>query len=247
MTEATMVQAPRDDAAQAMFPIVELRQYTLHEGRRDALIDMFERHFIEPQEQLGMKVFGTFRDLDRPNRFVWLRGFRGMESRLDGLTDFYSGPVWQAHRDAANATMIDSDNVMLLRAPNAFSEFAPAPLRPGLHEDREAGLVIAMICYLKSSPLRAAEFFEAQVKPRLVEAGEDLLGWFVTENRPNNFPRLPVREGERVLVWFARYPDMDAYWALADAIDAAAAPLSPLLESMPEILKLVPTARSELR
>jgi len=48
------------------FPILELRQYTLHDGKRDTLIDLFEREFIEPQEVLGMKVIGTFRDLDRP-------------------------------------------------------------------------------------------------------------------------------------------------------------------------------------
>jgi hypothetical protein len=55
-------------------PIVELRQYTLHPGKRDVLIDLFDREFIDPQEALGMKVIGQFRDLDDRNRFVWLRG-----------------------------------------------------------------------------------------------------------------------------------------------------------------------------
>ncbi len=52
--------------------IVELRQYTLREGRRDELIDLFDREFVETQEQLGIAVLGQFRDLDRPDRFVWL-------------------------------------------------------------------------------------------------------------------------------------------------------------------------------
>src|SRR3954451_8369173 len=104
-------------ALQGSFPLVELRQYTLHEGQRDVLINLFEREFIESQEALGMKVLGTFTDLDRPDRFVWLRGFKDMDSRLAGETSFYGGPVWQAHRGEANATMIDSDNVLLLRAP----------------------------------------------------------------------------------------------------------------------------------
>lgn len=95
--------------------VVELRQYTLHAGRRDELIALFEREFIEPQEALGMRVIGQFRDLDAPDRFVWLRGFRDMSSRAASLAAFYGGPVWQAHRDAANATMIDSDNVLLLQ------------------------------------------------------------------------------------------------------------------------------------
>src|SRR5262245_52508787 len=102
-------------------PIVELRQYTLHQGKRDVLIDLFDREFVESQEALGRKVIGQFRDLDNPNRFVWLRGFRDMPSRAEALKDFYGGPVWKAHREAANATMIDSDNVLLLRSATPTS------------------------------------------------------------------------------------------------------------------------------
>ena len=56
-------------------PIVELRQYTLHPGRRDDLIGLFERELIEPQEAAGMALVGQFRDLADPDRFVWLREF----------------------------------------------------------------------------------------------------------------------------------------------------------------------------
>ncbi len=87
---------------QTCCPIVELRQYTLHPGKRDALIDLFDREFVESQEALGMKIIGQFRDLDKPNRFVWLRGFRGMPYRAQALKDFYGGPVWKEHREAAN-------------------------------------------------------------------------------------------------------------------------------------------------
>jgi len=41
-------------------PIVELRQYTLHPGKRDVLIDLFDREFVESREALGMKVIGQF-------------------------------------------------------------------------------------------------------------------------------------------------------------------------------------------
>ena len=55
---------------QTCCPIVELRQYTLHPGQRDVLIEFFDREFVESQEALRMKVIGQFRDLDNPNRFV---------------------------------------------------------------------------------------------------------------------------------------------------------------------------------
>ena len=47
--------------------------------------------------------------------------------------------------------------------------------------------------------------------PRLRAAGAELLGIYVTETGENTFPRLPVREGEPVLVWFARFDDDDAH------------------------------------
>src|SRR4030095_3778261 len=108
---------------QACCSVLELRQYTLHPGRRDVLIELFDREFIESQEALAMTVVGQFRDLDEPNRFVWLRGFADMASRARALEGFYGGPVWKAHREAANATMIDSDNVLLLRPAHPGSEF----------------------------------------------------------------------------------------------------------------------------
>ena len=48
--------------------VVELRQYTLHPGQRDTLIDVFERELIETQEAVDMTVIAQFRDLDRPDR-----------------------------------------------------------------------------------------------------------------------------------------------------------------------------------
>jgi hypothetical protein len=105
-------------------PVVELRQYTLHSGKRDVLIDLFDREFVETQEEVGIKIIGQFRDLDHQDRFVWLRGFPDMTSRAKALNDFYSGPVWKAHREAANATMIDSDNVLLLRPAFPTSGFS---------------------------------------------------------------------------------------------------------------------------
>src|SRR5262245_17210075 len=122
---AAQIFAMQDPHAQLSLenccPIVELRQYTLYPGQRDVLIELFDREFVESQEAVGMKVVGQFRDLDNPNRFVWLRGFRDMPSRAQALKDFYGGPVWKAHREAANATMIDSDNVLLLRSATPTS------------------------------------------------------------------------------------------------------------------------------
>lgn len=128
--------------------IVELRQYTLRPGARDTLIELFEREFVTGQEAVGITVGGRFRDLDDPDRFVWLRSFPDMDGRARALRAFYHGPVWQGHREAANATMLDSDDVLLLRGP-------------GFSAPDGAGPVVATICHPVDAdafmrPLRAA-------------------------------------------------------------------------------------------
>ena len=85
--------------------IVELRQYTLHSQQREVLIDLFDREFVETQEAPGMRVLGQFRDLDRPDQFVWLRGFADMPARHRAMEGFYGGPVWAVHRHAAAPPM----------------------------------------------------------------------------------------------------------------------------------------------
>jgi hypothetical protein len=56
--------APEATTSETWSPIVELRQYTLYPGQRDVLIDLFEREFVEHQEELGIRAIGQFRDLD---------------------------------------------------------------------------------------------------------------------------------------------------------------------------------------
>lgn len=234
-------------SANDTFPIVELRQYTLVKGQRDVLIDLFEREFVETQEAVGLKVIATFIDLDNPDKFVWVRGFKNMDARLEGLSEFYGGPVWKAHREVANATMIDSDNVLLLKAPTSQAQFALPTERPAIGSGAQSSLVIATIYYLKGSTSEAAELFAEQVAPQLAKQGVRPLAWFVTEDSPNNFPRLPVREGEQVLVWFAAFADATDRAGHGAAFENANSALAPLLSREPETLRLKPTSRSLIR
>src|SRR5438445_7768972 len=102
LTAAAALDGP-DAAAKGRatpFPLVELRQYRTRPDKRDTLIELFEREFVETQEAVGLKIVGTFREPSQPDRFVWLRGFADMDARGKGLNAFYFGPVWQAHRGA---------------------------------------------------------------------------------------------------------------------------------------------------
>jgi hypothetical protein len=230
--------------------VLELRQYTLYGGKRDTLITLFEKSFIEPQNALGAHVLGTFRDLDDPDRFVWIRGFRDMSVRPQALGAFYGGPVWQANRAAANATMADSDNVLLLR-PVAAGQGVPEHATTGVR----GGVYGVTIHYLGGVDTgQFVEFFDRAVLPLLTAAGVHPIARLVTEEQPNNFPRLPVREHDRAFVWIARWPslrDHDAFLARARTWsgwrDAAPASVLPALMQKPERLRLMPTARSQMQ
>jgi hypothetical protein len=219
--------------------IVELRQYTLVPGKRDALIELFEREFVETQEAVGMDVIGTFRDADDPDRFVWLRGFPDMESRAGSLGAFYGGPAWKAHREAANATMIDSDNVLLLRPAWPGSGFVNDGVRaPRGAKALPEGFVVATICALDAP---ATDELVAAFRRAIPALAEAKAAAFVTESHANTFPALPVREGEHVFVWFALLP------RTAPAQQAALPQeINRALSKPAEILRLVPTARSRL-
>jgi quinol monooxygenase YgiN len=238
-------------------PIVELRQYTLHPGKRDVLIDLFEREFIEPQDAVGIRVIGQFRDLDDPDRFVWLRGFRDMASRAKALQDFYGGPIWKAHREAANATMIDSDNVLLLRPATPTSGFSLENMKcPPVGADKVPSSLIVATIYYFEAPVTAGfvDFFQHTLKPVAKSLGATISAYFVTENSENTFPALPVREGENVFVSFSIFQDRAAYENHLVALsrseqwrDEVSKGLAGYLERAPEVLKLSPTARSQLR
>lgn len=231
--------------------VIELRQYRMKPGRRDALIDLFEREFVESQEACGMSLLGQFRDLDAPGHFVWMRGFEAMEARKAALEGFYGGPVWQAHREAANATLADNDDVLLLTPPLAAARLDLPPRRPDGANLGPASLIGVTIQALDDAPgLDVVERFEAEVRPALEAAGASVLGWMITETATNTFPGLPVREGEPALVWIGRFAG-----AAAQADHLVRAERAGLGDGFGltskrgviQRLRLAPTARSRLR
>lgn len=233
--------------------VVELRQYITYPGKRDALIALFEREFIESQEAVGIRVLGQFRDRNDPNRFTWVRGFHSMPERKQALGDFYFGPLWKSFSKQANATLYDNDDVLLLRPAAAGAGFAMnAAPRPPLSATPQAGFVVVNLYYFKQAV--SAEFvtqFGRELAPMFERHGAQILGRFVTEPSANTFERLPVRENVNVFVWFARFADRAAYDRYNDSLaqdtrwrDELFAPLYKSLARAPETLMLEPTARS---
>jgi hypothetical protein len=246
------------EAIQRCSPIVDLRQYTLFPGTRDGFIELFDRELVETQEAAGMRVIGQFRDLGDPNRFVWLRGFPDMPSRERALTAFYiHGAAWKAHGETARSSMIDSSDTLLLRPARPDSGFLleSPDRRAALGARAPEGIVLATI-YSFAAPVDPAflAFYDAAVVPALTAAGARWLGLFATEHSSNNFPRLPLREGENVMVSFSSFRDLDAYHHYMSVLGRNSRwrteiypELLRRLHGHPQLLRLAPTTRSQLR
>jgi hypothetical protein len=202
--------------------IVDVRDYRMVPGKLDLLLERFEGLFMDEQERLGAHILGIFRDAEDPDRFVWLRGMPDMPTRERVLTDFYvNGEMWREHRDAVNAWLVDSDNVLLVR-----------PLTPW-GTSATGSSAVGMYSAVAKEPLTAARTaeLERQVPAAVEAAGGRMLVTLATTPLENNFPRHPIRTGEYGLLWFATFPT-------ARRLD-----LDPSIDQR----QLTPTARSRMR
>ena len=183
-----------------------------------------------------MELIGQFRDLDRPERFVWMRGFPDMQRRREALEAFYGGPVWKTHAAAANATMVDVDDVLLLRPVAPSTGFEPQRQRPGQGRDVAAANFAMTICSL-TAPAEP-DVLMRTLFPALAAMTPPSLATFIEEPSENTFPALPVRTGEHVVVSVQRV--VDDNWPTPMELNLA-------LDAPPLQLRLAPTARSQLR
>jgi hypothetical protein len=227
--------------------VVELRQYTLVPARREALIELFETDLQAAQERCGMRILGTFRDLEDSQRFVWIRTFPDMEHRAQSLAAFYGGPVWRRLRARANATMRDSDDVLLL-APGWAQSLPSGDPSVGL-PGAERGIVQAgIVSFTHPTDEVDLMYFCDEIVPQLESAGASVLACLVSEPATNTFPALPVREGENVLVWLAGFPDRITY----EAARNLRYDLGPVIHAWPgvagppDLRALAPTRTSRL-
>jgi hypothetical protein len=208
-------------------PIIELRQYTMVPGRRNDFVEIFDREFVETQEALGIEVVGQFVDLDRADRYVWMRRFPDMESRRLSLEAFYSGPAWERHKDAANATMTEWHDVLLLKpAPGSMDLQLDPDARSGTDGNAAARPLSIVIWDVEPEDLAgfSASFGAAHPGAKLA---------LVTEASENTYPRLPIRDDASAFV--AVFPSL----ANGPPDVAGRAPA--------QVLNLAPTRRSLLR
>lgn len=235
---------------EAVPTLFELRNYSTRPGRRDALVDLFERHFLDAYEGAGTRVVGTFTNLRNPDRWIWIRAFADNRARGEALDGFYSSREWLARRAAANDTIADISDALLLRL--RFGELA-ALRAPDGGAGRPASVVECLRWFPREGlAARLADRVLADLVPLLARRGAIPAAVLESVALPNSYPRLPLR-GDAAVVVLARYADGASYQAGLAARDRSTAWLQAIdgidqlavrpLEAWP----LHPTARSALR
>lgn len=227
--------------------VFELRRYTLKPGAREALIDVFDAHLVETQEAVGMSVVCQFRDPAAPDQFVWFRGFADQEARTRALPAFYDGPVWAQHGPAANETMLEWHDVLMLKPATPGSGLDTSGLErlpPSTIDLEDGHNYIVAIHHLAPGAADAEAVLAAKaVADAVGSTGGAVIASLISDRSENGFKQLPVREGECAAVTLVRPSVAQAIPALEAALRAV-----PVGNGRPpDIARLVPTARSLLR
>lgn len=231
----------------AAFELIELRRYLVQPDRRDEFVALFDREFTDAQEACGMVPIGHFRDRDDPRGFVWFRGFAHAERRAHALTAFYrESQAWRDHRAAANAALLDNDDVLMLRdaRPGSGFDVSRAARPDGTQTGAPNTVAVCILMLDRAADDAFLTAFETELLPRLAKHARGT-AYFVTDSRPNDFPALPVREGEFAFVVTGICHSDEALQRWCDAFaPAALPPAMPARLLHCDVLRLDPAPRS---
>lgn len=233
------------------FQVYEFRRYTIKPGERENFVRYFDTFFPDAFEQQGAIVAGSFVERQKPNGFTWIRGFHTMDARAVLNAAFYYGPLWKEHRQAVNAMIDDSDNVMLMRPLTPEREIPILPaVDPVADTNGAQGVIVAQIFSVKPDGVEA---FAKAAEPTFAAyraAGARAAGVLVTLDAKNNFPQLPVRTDGPFLVWLGVVRDnqmLESSFTPEEQRAVATLVATGLLRGEPELDVMDPTPRSRLR
>ena len=184
--------------------VLELRNYLLKPKTLNEFEKYFNKHFVIPMTKLGGFTLGQFKINQINDRFVWLRGFTNMKTRVKFLNDFYvNSSTWQEFGKGANNMMLNSDNVYLLR-----------PLQKSTTLDFlhiTEGIVVVDFYICNSTLNKVVDLFNTSYIPFLKTLNINEITLWVSEMQENDFPRLPVFQDKNLLLAITKYKDLAEY------------------------------------
>lgn len=103
--------------------IYELRRYTAFPGRREELVDRFERCVLAVFDRCGIKVVGFWEVRDNDEQLIYLTRFTGEDARVAAWDRFAKDPIWIAEkrRSEANGPLVREKSSVILKASRCWT------------------------------------------------------------------------------------------------------------------------------
>jgi len=200
--------------------VIEFRNYLLQPGTFERFHDLFGREFVGPMAELGGFTLGQYRIENDAHRFVWIRGFENMDTRLRFLNDFYlESEVWNAYKNDANSMIVNSDNVHLLRplAEDVGLDADGFMTRTVLQKQKD--VLVADFCVCNGRLPETIELFEQRYLPFLNDHEVCDTSLWASELSENKFQRHPAFQDKNLLVMMTAFPSKSEYASRITAID----------------------------
>jgi hypothetical protein len=204
--------------------VLELRNYLLKPNMTDTFSSYFNNHFVKPMNELGGYTLGQFKikGVGGYDRFVWMRGFTNMGTRVKFLNDFYiNSPVWKEFGPGANNMMINSDNVYLLRPLN--NNKSSKEQSKGINSNAlktDEGVIVVDFYICNSTLDKAINLFNSSYIPFLKTLDIYNITLWVSEMLENDFPRLPVFQDKNILLTITTYKDENEFQMKQEQINS---------------------------
>jgi hypothetical protein len=92
--------------------VIEVRIYTIHQGKREEFVKLYDEVLLPAQRQFGLEVLGQFISLDDDQTFIWLRRFDSQQERQRKWKGFGGSDLWRNQLGPrANPLLQDTSNV----------------------------------------------------------------------------------------------------------------------------------------
>lgn len=94
--------------------LLEVRTYTLKDGKRDEFVRWFEEDALPVMRECGIDVLGQFTSTEDANTFVWLRAFADEADKDAKYEAFYGSEAWKNGLESQARSMLESLDVKVV-------------------------------------------------------------------------------------------------------------------------------------
>ena len=91
--------------------MIEIRRYPIRPGRRPEWVRYMDEVIIPFQQDRGMRILGTYEEVDNTDGYLWLREFSDEVERERLYALVYQDPEWQGPIRDAVLELVDVDGI----------------------------------------------------------------------------------------------------------------------------------------